>query len=146
LVDECLGRPIVEAMNEWLSWDNPPPIIHHLTNYFIPGTKDPAWIPAVKNENWIILSQDKGKGGKEKLPRICVHYKITHIILSKSVGQLKQHQKATAIIAVWEQIKNCADAPEGTRFRLRLSTGGNPFIEKVDLPPTLPRRQSRKSR
>jgi hypothetical protein len=134
LVDECLGRPIVEGMNKWLSLDTPAPTIHHLTNYFVSGAKDPVWIPQVKSEGWIILSQDRGKKGKDKLPKICAHYGITHIILSKSVAHLKQYQKANAIISVWEQIKACNDAPKGTRFRLRLNHAGRPFIEKVDLP------------
>lgn len=136
LLDECLGRPIVADMNQMLSWDSPTPTIHHLTSYFIPGTKDPDWIPKVKNEGWIILTQDRGKKGRDKLPKICAHYKITHIILSKSVLHLKQSPKANAIIAVWEQIKNCNSAPAGTRFRLRLNHAGKPIIEKVDLPPT----------
>src|ERR1700722_11324844 len=105
LLDECLGRPIVVAMNEWLSWGNPKPTIHHLTNYFIPGSEDPDWIPKIKGQDWIVISQDKGKNGKNKLPQICAEYGITHIILSPSVGQLKQSEKANAIIAVWEDIK-----------------------------------------
>jgi hypothetical protein len=120
-------------MNKWLSWDSPTPTIDHLTKYFVPGAKDPVWIPQVQNGNWIILSQDRGKRGKDKLPNICVLYKITHIILSKSVAHMKQHQKANAIISVWEQIKKCNGAPKGTRFRLRLNHAGRPFIEEVKL-------------
>ena len=134
LLDECLGRPIVADMNKMLSWDIPAPTIHHLTNYFIHGTKDPDWIPKVKDQGWIILTQDKGKKGRHKLPTICAHYKITHIIMSSSVSQLKQHQKANAIIGVWDKIKGCAIAPKGTRFRLRLNQAGNPVVEKVDVP------------
>jgi hypothetical protein len=137
LLDECLGRPIVADMNKMLSWDSPTPTIHHLTYYFIPGTKDPDWIPKVKSEGWIILTQDKGEKGRDKLPQICAHYKITHIIMGKAVLHLKQNQKANAIISVWEQIKDCNSAPPGTRFRLRLNHAGKPVIEKVDLPPSV---------
>ena len=136
LLDECLGPPLVEDINKMLSWDNPPPTIHHLFNYFRAGVKDPIWIPQVKDGGWIILTADRGKKGQDKLPQICVHFKITHIIMSKSVLMLKQSQKANAIISVWEQIKCCADAPKGARFRLRLNHAHRPVIEQVILPPT----------
>jgi hypothetical protein len=84
MLDECLGRPIVLAMNEWLSWENPSPTIHHLTNYFISGSLDPEWIPKIKGQGWIIISQDKGSKGRNKLPQICVECGITHIILTKA--------------------------------------------------------------
>lgn len=141
LLDECLGRPIVNAMSEWLSWGEPKPTIHHLTNYFVPGTLDPDWIPKVKGEGWIIISQDKGSKGRNKLPQICTECKITHIILAKAVGRMKQREKASAIISVLEDIKKCSDAPAGTRFRLKLNHSGKPIIEKVTLPPTASRQQ-----
>lgn len=131
LLDECLGRPIVESMNQLLSWDDPKPTIHHLTNYFRPGSKDEDWIPKVKDEGWIIITQDKGKKGKSKLPQICAECKITHIILGKAAGSLKQLEKANAIISVWEDIKRCTDAPAGSRFRLRLNNARKPVIEPV---------------
>ncbi len=65
LLDECLGRPIVQDINQMLSWDNPKPIIHHLTNYFVPGELDPVWIPQVAAEGWIVLTADRGKKGKD---------------------------------------------------------------------------------
>jgi hypothetical protein len=79
----------------------------------------------------MILTPDRGKRGKHKLPKICTHYKITHILMSKSVLNLKQSQKANAIIAVWEDIKKCNEAPPGSRFRLRLNNSGKPIIEQV---------------
>lgn len=137
LLDECLGHPLVADINKMLSWDDPQPTIHHLFNYFRSGVKDPVWIPQVKDEGWIILTADRGRKAREKLPNICAHYKITHIIMSKSVLALKQYQKANAIISVWEQIKACNNAPKGTRFRLRLNHVGRPIIERVDLPTTV---------
>jgi hypothetical protein len=142
LLDECLGRPIVLAMNEMFSWENPRPTINHLTNYFVPGTLDPDWIPKIKGQGWIIISQDKGSKGRNKLPQICTEYGITHIILSKAVGQLKQQQKANQIISVWEDIKKCYDEPPGTRFRLKLTSAGRAAIEKVTPPPSASKRQA----
>ena len=134
LLDECVGHPVVADINQLLSWDTPTPIISHLFQYFLPGSKDEIWIPKVKDEGWIILTGDKGRNSREKLPQICASYKITHIILSKAIHHQKQHQKAIAIVAVWEQIKDCNNAPKGTRFRLRLNNAGRPVIERVDLP------------
>ncbi len=141
MLDECLGRPIVLAMNEWLSWENPKPIINHLTNYFIPGTPDQDWIPEVKDQGWIIVSQDKGSKGRNKLPQICSESKITHIILTKAVGRLKQVQKANAIFSLWEDIKKCYSHPSGTRFRLKMNHAGRFVLEKVDVRPTALRRR-----
>jgi hypothetical protein len=133
MLDECLGRPLVADINKMLSWDIPSPTIHHLTNYFIPGESDPVWIPKVAEEGWIILTADRGKKGKDKLPSICVTYKVTHILMGTSVMKLKQYQKANAIISIWEKIKECADAPKGSRF-LMSSNKGRVSLKQVILP------------
>jgi hypothetical protein len=118
LLDECLGRPIVEDINRMLSWDVPKPTIRHLTNYFVPGELDPVWIPQVAAEGWMILTADRGRKGKDKLPAICIAYKVTHILMGPSMMKLKQSQKANAIISLWGKIKECAHAPKGSRFMM----------------------------
>jgi hypothetical protein len=137
LLDECLGPPLVKDINKMLSWDTPPPIIHHLFTYFKEGEKDNVWIPKVAGEGWIILSPDRGKKGNNKLPSICVAYKVTHILMSASLMKMKQNQKANAIISVWEEIKKCNESPKGSRFRLRLNHALRPVIEPVILTPTV---------
>jgi hypothetical protein len=133
LLDECLGRPLVLDINKMLSWDTPAPTIHHLTNYFTPGALDPDWIPKVAGEGWIILTADRGKKGKDKLPSICSAYKVTHILMGNSVMKLKQYQKANAIISVWEKIKECNDAPKGSRF-IMCWINGRAILKPVVLP------------
>jgi hypothetical protein len=123
LLDECIGRPIAVSINQMLSWDSPPPTIHHLTNYFVPGERDPSWIPKIADEGWIILTADRGRKGKDKLPGICVAYRVTHILMGASIMRLKQAQKANAIISIWEQIKRCANAPKGSRFLMSMVNG-----------------------
>jgi hypothetical protein len=135
LLDECLGRPLVVDINQFLSWDTPTPTIHHLTNYFKPGELDPDWIPKIANEGWIILTADRGKRGKDKLPSICAAYKVTHILMGKSVARLKQSQKANAIISIWEDIKKCNDAPKGSRF-LMSWINGRAILKPMTVPPT----------
>ena len=135
LLDECLGRPLVADINKMLSWDRPPPTIHHLTNYFVPGETDPVWIPKVAAEGWIILTGDRGKKGKDKLPSICLAYKVTHILMGTSVMKLKQYQKANAIISVWEKIKECGSAPKGSRF-IMSCINGRVVLKQIILPTT----------
>ncbi len=129
LFDECLGKPLLEDIKRLLAWDIPPPVIEHLLDFFNSGTCDSVWIPKVANEGWIILTADRGKKSSHmKLPSICEAYKITHILMSASVLNLKQSQKANAIVAVWEEIKQCQEAPKGSRFHFRLNHGHKPVI------------------
>jgi hypothetical protein len=138
LLDECLGPPLVEDLAKLLSWDYPAPVIHHLFKYFKPGSADDVWIPQIANEGWIILTGDRGKkSGKVKLPAICVTYKITHILMGSSVLHLKQIERVNAIIAVWSEIKKCGEAPEGSRFTLRLGEKRRPIIKQFILPPNV---------
>ena len=93
------------------------------------------WIPEVAKDGWVIITGDRGKKGKKpKLPVICLHYKITHILMTGTVMRLKQNQKANAVVAVWEDIKKCANAPPGSRFILQMSHQGNARIRPVTFP------------
>jgi hypothetical protein len=131
LVDECIGRPLMESMRNMLNWDSPAPTIHHLTSYFVPGEADDVWIPKIAGDGWMILTGDKGSRGRAKLPKICRQYKITHIITSSAVSKMKQMDKVAAIVAVWGAIKqDCPPAPAGSRFYLRLNNG-KPVLKKV---------------
>jgi hypothetical protein len=132
LLDECLGPPLAKDLAQMLSWDTPPPEIKHLFQYFKSGTKDSEWIPEIAREQWIILTTDKGKKkDNAKLPLICAAYKVTHIVMGPSLLHAKQIQKAGAIIALWEKIKECHEAPKGTKFRMMLDSKGRPKLERV---------------
>src|SRR5580698_7808858 len=132
LLDECLGHPLVADINRMLSWDTSPHVVEHLFHYVKDGAKDPDWIPKVAGEGWIILTGDRGKKGKDKLPAICLTYKVTHILMGPSVMKLKQYQKAAAIISIWEKIKECNDAPKGSRFFMS-SINGRAILKPVTL-------------
>lgn len=134
MLDECLGYPIVADMNRLLQWDSPPPVIEHLLKFFQAGEKDNVWIPRIAQEEWIILTADRGRKGKAKLPGICVAYKVTHILMSGSVMKLKQSQKANAIISIWDKIKECNNAPKGSRFIMKFTHDGSVSLKKVILP------------
>jgi hypothetical protein len=133
LLDECLGHPLVEDLAKLLSWDHPQPTIHHLSRYFSAGTVDSVWIPQISAEGWIVLTGDRGKNKGDKLPAICVQYGVTHILMGSSLLHVRQIQKVTAIVAVWEEIKKCPDAPKGSRFTLRLNEHRYPSLRQVAL-------------
>ncbi|HZM01689.1 MAG TPA: hypothetical protein VFC44_01585 [Candidatus Saccharimonadales bacterium] len=125
LVDECLAPRVVEDLEKMLKWDSPPPQIRHLTEYFKRGTRDDSWIPEIANEGWVILSADRGKKSGPKLPAICVAYHVTHILVGPSILHLKQFQRIQLIISSWNEIRKCAEAPQGSRFALRLNSKRN---------------------
>jgi hypothetical protein len=132
LFDECLGKPLLEDIKQLLSWDEPKPVINHILDYFKSGICDSEWIPQVADGGWIIITSDRGKNSnRNKLPGICLHYKITHILLSVSVLKLKQNQKANAIISVWEDIKKSNEAPKGSRFLLQLTHSRSAKIRQL---------------
>jgi len=132
LFDECLGKPLLRDIEKLLSWDRPKPTISHLLDYFQAGTCDSVWIPKVAQDGWVILTSDRAKRSTHaKLPNICLEYQITHILMGPSILHLKQSQKANAIVALWEDIKKCNDAPKGTRFTMRLNSNGKPGLYKV---------------
>ena len=130
---------MLEDIRRLLSWDEAKPTVAHLSDYFDTGICDSKWIPEVAEGGWIIITADRGKKSTlHKLPAICAHYKITHILLGPSILKLKQHQKANAIITVWEDIKKCNEAPKGSRFALQLSQAKFPKIKPLPLPPADP--------
>jgi hypothetical protein len=129
LFDECLGKPLLADVARLLEWDEPKPTIQHLLEYFESGTCDSVWIPKIANDGWVILTSDRGKKGQVKLPAICRAYKITHILMGPSILKLKQVEKASVILAVWHDIKRCADAPQGSRYLLRLNTQGRAVLK-----------------
>jgi len=128
LFDECLGKPLVDDIKKLLSWDTPSPKIEHLLDYFAEGTCDSIWVPKVAHEGWMIVSGDRGRKSRIKLPAICSAYQITHILMGPSILHLKQHEKANIIVGVWDQIKECSAAPKGTAFILRM-VGHRPTIK-----------------
>jgi hypothetical protein len=82
LLDECLGHPLAEDIKKMLSWDTPPPTISHLFEFFKSGETDDVWIPKIASEGWVILTADRGKKGKVKLPGICLQHKRGRTVLA----------------------------------------------------------------
>lgn len=121
----------MEDVAKLLSWHSPAPVFAHLQDYVAKGTPDSVWIPQMAEEKWIILTADRGKHGRIKLPAICTAYQITHILMGPSLLHRKQLEKARAIVAIWEDIAKCSSAPSGSRFRFTISSSGRPNIALV---------------
>ena len=77
LFDECLGKPMMEELRKLVPEGCE---FAHILDHFSSGTHDDEWIPAMKEQGWVVISADSGKnrpskGGK--LPRLCKENEIT---------------------------------------------------------------------
>jgi hypothetical protein len=108
--------------------------VSHVFEYFAQkglakqAVKDKDWIPTLRDEGWVVIAVDraKKKGGSHdgKLPSLCMQYGVTHVLLSRRVGQRRNFQKMLTILSVWhEMVEKIHAAIPGTRF----------FIEPVSM-------------
>jgi hypothetical protein len=125
LFDECLPRPILERLAEFIGPRELQGItLSHLFDIAPPGTFDEDWIPGLKDEGWTVVSADGGrrpnKGRGKKLPHLCAEFGITLIVLSPAVHARKSLDKARTILSVWDQIVEIAADPSriGKRYAL----------------------------
>jgi hypothetical protein len=136
LFDECLGRPLTEAMRKLIGFHRHPIGVIHLFDRFPPGTHDEVWVPAIAKENWIVVSVDRGRSPGPKLPGICAQLGVRHILLAPSTACLPQFEKARAFLRVWRDAVNIAQAPAGTRALLKITHGGPMLDPKPPAPGT----------
>lgn len=131
LFDENFGQPLVHALANLLAFYESPLQVEHLIHYVgRHGERDDVWIPLLAKEGWIVITADLGRCGGLKLPRICAAEKVTHVLLSGSLHQRKQFEKARAILVVWPELIDAATEPKGTRFKLQLGPT-HPVLVKV---------------
>lgn len=82
LLDENIGRPLTESIASVLEWHESEPEVWHLLQFEKAGTPDPEWLKRAADDDWVILSADRGKRyGGGKLPLLCLEYRITHILI-----------------------------------------------------------------
>ena len=123
LFDENLGRPLVKAMAGLAVFHPDKPKLSHLLD-ICQGGKDEDWIPLIAADNWIIVSFDRGRRyGGQKLPDICKHLKVTHVLAGPSVMKEKQFDKARIILSVMSELTKLSEAEKGSRFLLRYRSG-----------------------
>ena len=137
LFDECLGRPVTEAMRKLVGFHRHQIGIMHVLDRFPPGTHDDIWVPAVSNEDWIVVSVDRGRSPGPKLPRLCATLGVRHILYAPTAAALPQFEKARAFFRVWRDVLNLAHAPSGTRAVLKVTSAG-PALDPRPLAPSAP--------
>ena len=123
LFDECLGKPHIEILKSLVGLESEEsrPIVEHLLTFQEEGVWDEVWVPRMAHENWILISGDKSrfkKGKGEPLPRLCVRFGITHVLLSPTIGQRLVFEKMMTILSLWYRILELNDEPRGSRFMI----------------------------
>ena len=125
MFDENIGRPLVTALARLLAFDRKHnPSVQHLLDYVgRHGEDDDVWIPKLVAGDWIVVTADLGRRAGVKLPRICRESGVRHVLISGTLHNARQFQKARAIVMVWPDLVQVASAPRGARFKLQLRRG-----------------------
>ena len=147
LLDECLGRPIVEPLSQLIAMGKgEKPVIEHVLNLTASGTRDEVWIPQIARDGWTVITGDGGrtpnKQRGEKLPNLCARYGVTHVILSSAVHQRTAFERLLTVLSVWYQMTDIANDPSarGNRYDLQPNLSNARGIGRVvkrDIPPEL---------
>lgn len=143
LFDECVGKPHVDGIARLAQMDlsDERPEVRHILEFQQQGVWDEQWIPRVASEGWILITADRGKKGPkkgEKLPRLCVRHRITHVVLSTGMHRRKSFEKMLAILSVWYVLLKLRDAPPGSRYQLEPTFRGQAKLVHKQLPPDSP--------
>jgi hypothetical protein len=120
LFDENFGEPLVSALARFLAFDSEPKELRHLFKFAKESEADDIWVPKIAPGGWTVITTDRGKkSATKKLPQICCENGVTHVLVSASIHQAKQFEKARAVVAVWPEIVAATRGDKGRRFSLR---------------------------
>jgi hypothetical protein len=132
LFDENFGRPMVEALKQVVAFSRDPVEVRHIIELRHGGRGDNEWVPEVAGNDWLVLTCDRGKRAGPKLPQLCREAGLTHVLISGSLHNSPQFEKARAVLVVWPALVEAASATAGTRFSLRYSHSRHPSLVKTD--------------
>ncbi len=122
LIDENISRPWTTKLREYLSNYPERPEIEHVIDFQRRhgcSQEDEIWIPKAAKEKWILITADRARRcGGEKLPLLCIQYKLTHILMSSRIQAETQQERSRVIITLWQKIAALTLEPPGTRRRL----------------------------
>lgn len=147
LFDECLGAPMVEQLGKMLDLASSNVQLEHAVKMGFGATSDAEWIPQIARGGWVIVSGDRGMHSRkaDRLPAICAHYRVTHVLLSPGINKGTGLFKLQAIMSVWSDLVEACNAPPGTGYSLRLGPSGRPsLVHKSDPPAAPPPKTQRK--
>lgn len=127
--DENIGSRIYKAIVELLKFNKNVNIetAHLVLDYHGQGQWDESWTPKLKDEEWIVISADRGRKGSKKgapLPIICKENGITHVLISGKLHKRQQFEKACAIIEAREKLFSLGDEPKGSCWLLQMGSWG----------------------
>ncbi len=133
LFDENIGWPIVRALAGLLAYFDPRPEVKHLLEFTQrQGIPDSQWISQLEGEHWMVITGDRGsRGSGTPLPRICRDAGITHVIIRGRLNNLRQWERARALIVLWPDLVRAYEGPEGREFRLKKGPGKHPVLESA---------------
>jgi hypothetical protein len=118
-LDECCSSRLVDDLKEFFALDYPDTEIIHLSKSFPRGTDDSVWLSKIDPE-WIVVTQDKGRAARNKLPLICQAMSITHVVFTAAVITSGYSVQKAALAACWEQLFLLRNLPGGTCVKLGL--------------------------
>ena len=122
LFDENIGKPLAQAIGQILRFDNSRHEVRHildLTNKL--AVPDEQWVPTIADGDWMVITADRGRQGPGRpLPRICKELSVTHVVISGTLHNSRQFEKARAIIALWPEFIRAFDGPKGVEYRLQM--------------------------
>ncbi len=98
----------------------------HITDIFSQGVSDSDWVPQIaKDGRWIVITADRARRGSRKggkLPRLCLEFKLTHVLLSGTLHGSPTAVKRDALLEKWGSISRLDEETPGSRFKLRYRT------------------------
>jgi hypothetical protein len=133
LIDDCIGGPAVKQLGATLADEYRQSKYAHcfkfesIADIFRQGALDEQWVPRIQKQGYIIITADRGKGGKggkgQTLPDLCRRYGITHVMLSNELHKSNSQTKADAIRETFEALLALATVPHGSGFMLERARG-----------------------
>ena len=130
LIDECFGRQTAKLLDAFYKSVKLDIEVKHYLDKFPNGIDDSDWVSVIVNENWLILSSDRGKHGKghgERLPLVCKRFEVSLIKVGtsiKSKGRIYIHRSLC-----WEaeNIYNVCGKSEFNLYLITMSSGRTNF-------------------
>ena len=117
--DATFGEPWVMALERFFyTHKDPKPLFQHIHGFSARGANDDEWFPELLRREGIVITGDRGNK-KPRLPDLCKTHKKTHIILSGTLQNSTQFNKARAIVVLWPEIVKVFDCPRGSRFQMQ---------------------------
>lgn len=121
LFDENFGLPLVNALKQIIDFSREATEVRHIRELRYGGRKDDEWVPLIATGDWLVLTCDRGKSAGPKLPQLCREAGLTHVLVSGTLHNSPQFEKARAVLAVWPGLVAAAAGPRGTRYSLQFS-------------------------